>query len=806
MLEKLLRVLGVSNQFIEHLDQAVLAFQQPRVLWVGLVLLVPVSFLIYRRQDRNLAAAPRGLKVALSMTRVLILAILMVVLAGPYLKIDERVEKKPLVAVLVDDSRSMQLPAGPFESDEEIALVAQAAGYDVGPDEAVTAEVRKAVNQLSRADLVRAVLESGTENFIEPVAADYEVRYFAFSDSLVPLVTDTARPEIPELPETGAGSTRMGEVLNAVLDEVAGQAVAGIVLFSDGQHTGGLPPLEAAEAAAKAGAPIFPVAPGSSTRLQDLSIVDVFTCGLISVGDTAKVTVTLESQGLDGQSVEVQLLDGEEILDSKSLFLRGAEQQRIELSFKASQPGTLYLKVNIPPLPEESEELHANNSDMAVVRVSGKRLKVLFIDGLPRWDFRFLKNSLRRDPGLAGRKGDVPEIVLEAEARRQSAEAGPVLPGTVEGLAEYDVVIAGDASPRLLDTAFLGLLDDAVRNHGVGLIVAAGPSYMPHVYGPLLQELLPVQMHHEAAGMMAPPHKPFRLDLSPEGSMHEVMRLYEDTGRNESVWGVMPPYYWCAAADRPAPAATVLAWNPDLEVRYGRVPLIAFHFAGEGKVMFVGLDSTWHWRQNVGERFFYKFWGQAIRFVAQGEAKETDSGEGAPKRDLLEVRPVRVAPDREVTIELTAYDAVGAPRTDEPLTVDVLGPDVAEKVVLAPDGVKAGQYAGAFRPSVKGDYRLTWTPDGDDEAMAAHFQVLDAPEELRHPNINRALLQQIAAASGGEMIDLGGLAAIPDKLKGEAKLTEVHREATIWDNWLTLLVLMSIYSLDVGLRRLKGLA
>jgi hypothetical protein len=378
------------------------------------------------------------------------------------------------------------------------------------------------------------------------------------------------------------------------------------------------------------------------------------------------------------------------------------------------------------------------------------------------------------------------------------------LPGTIEELSEYEVVILGDASPRLLTEPFRELLDEAVRRHGVGLIVAAGPSYMPHAYGALIHDLLPVEMHPGAAGMLSPSQKPFRLKVSPEGTVHEVMRLYEDIARNETAWAVMPPFYWCAAAERPGPAATVLAWNPNLEVRYGQVPLIAFHFAGKGKVLFLGLDSTWHWRQNVGERFFYKFWGQAIRFVGRGEGQDNLPGQKVAYSRLV-AQPLRVEPGQPVEVILAAVDADGNPETADSVSVLVEGPESPETVVLLADPFRDGRFTGTVTAATEGPYRVSWSAKDGEDGCETQFQVVTAPEELRHPNIDRAGLHQIAATSGGEVLELGNLAAIPDKLQGETKQTRMYREATVWDNWLVLLVLILVYSLDVGLRRLKGL-
>ncbi len=293
----------------------------------------------------------------------------------------------------------------------------------------------------------------------------------------------------------------------------------------------------------------------------------------------------------------------------------------------------------MPPLAGEAAELHRNNTDVAVVRVNEERLSVLFVDGRARWDFRFLKNSLRRDEGLVGgTASSLPEIVLEAETRRRPVDAGPVLPATLEAVSGYDLVILGDASPELLDDSFLALLDEAVRKNGV------------------------------------------------------------------------------------------------------------------------------------------------------------------------EVKPARTEPGGSVQITAMVLDSEGNPLGDSALPISVQGPGGPASIALGRETAGKGNYAGSFTPEEEGHYRFVWRRAGSDETLEAAIDVLRASEERRRPNINRVLLGRIAAASGGEMLALGDLAAIPDRVKAETEVMKVHHEAAVWDNWLVLLVLILAYSLDVGLRRMKGLA
>lgn len=796
-MEAFLRSIGVTDEVLQHLDKAVLDFQRPAVLWVGLALLIPVGYLIVTRQRENLNTVPRRYQWLLSGTRISVLLILIAVLAGPYLKVDLQITKRPIVAVLLDDSQSMELPAGPFTSDEEALDVGQATGQPIVEGK-VEASAREALNRMTRETAARLSLERAEKTLLEPLREKHDVRFYRFARDITQTLLDSKEPHAADVPQPDATASHLGDAVQYVVEEAAGQQIAAIVLLSDGENTGGLSPSQAGREAATVRAPVFAVPVGSTQQVADVSIVDVYTSGQVAVGDTVAVHVTLESQGFQGQPVKVELKEGGEVLATRDAVVRDAEHTHVELTFKAEKPGPRYLTIQVPPAETEAEPLRANNIETALVRVSEEKVRVLLIDGLPRWDFRFLKNAIRRDNGLTGRIGETPDIVLETEWRRLPEEQRQAaLPQNIDEWAEYHTVVVGDVSPELLTTASCELLGSAVRERGVGLIVAAGPQAMPHRFDEDWQALLPVRLRAGAAGSEAQVYNPFHIELSPDGLVHEALRLYDDASRNQEVWNRMPPYYWCATAEQPAPAATVLAWNPQLESRFGRTPLIAHHYAGDGKVLFLGTDSTWSWRQNVGDRYFYKFWGQAIRFVAKRET--ANSG-----HNWIEVRPHRAQPGEEAQIELMAFHADGSPVKTPTREVSVLAPDARSTITLQADPAKPGRYTGRFTPTATGVHRLAYQPAGAEPAEAT-VQVLTAPAEFRHPNVNRPLLESLASATGGEVIKLSELGSIPAKLQAETELKSLHREATVWDNWLTLVLLITVYSLDVGVRRLMGL-
>jgi hypothetical protein len=260
----------------------------------------------------------------------------------------------------------------------------------------------------------------------------------------------------------------------------------------------------------------------------------------------------------------------------------------------------------------------------------------------------------------------------------------------------------------------------------------------------------------------------------------------------------MPPYYWCAATERAAAGATVLAWNPQYEGRFGKIPLIAYHYAGAGKVMFVASDSTWLWRQNVGDRYFYKFWGQSIRFVARREDQSNKSH--------LEVRPVRAQPGEQASVHLFAYRSDGEPVTAQACRATLLTPDAQQTLELVANPARPGHFVGRFAPETPGSYRIVYRADDQPQPVEASMQVLLAPAEFRHVSVNRPVLELMAHTSGGKVVELNDLGGIPHELQGEIRLERLHLEATLWDNWLVLLILVGVYVVDIGMRRFMGLS
>lgn len=791
-----LRAIGVSEGIAGRLNEASWLWARPAVFWIGLLVLVPLAWFVIRRHRANLPHIAPGMRWALSACRIAVLLVLIIVLASPQIRLSEQVTQRPVVAIVVDESASMSLPAGTF-SPEQMQRVAELTGL-VEPDAEGKLEpaVRKQISELTRRSLADALLKVQQPALSKAFGDDFEVRGYRFADDVRRY--DPASPdEIDTAEGDDAAETNLGGVLARVLEDAAGREIAGIIVLTDGRGTIGPDPLAVV---ADAGAPVFAIAAGSIDPPADVAIVDVLAPRTVTRGDDTAIIASIESHALDEPTVDVKLVDDEgRTIDSSTLKLRHGQMQQVELHFQATEPGPRMLKVVVDALP--AERITDNNTQDLLVQVGEDKLTVLYLEGSPRWDFRFLDHAFRRDHGLE------VTIVMEAALRAKGVMPADLpkragLPEDAAGFAEYDVVMLGDISPAMLPRRYQEQLLRAVEEDGMGLVVQAGTQSMSHAFHEQpLAGALPVRLATQVvdervmpmSGYDAPAFKPFTMRLASVGAAHPIFQLYDDAAQNRRVWTRMPEFYWASAVKEATPGATVLA---EMQTVDGERPLIAQHYYGRGRVTYLATDSTYRWRRNIGDHLFYRFWGQAVRHTANVNQR---TGEDS----WMDVYPSRVQPGETVTVELFAVDKAGNAIDKTNMTVQVAGDDFAERLTLE-RAQQTGHYRGTWRPSKLGGYKLSFA-DAHEKVMTSAVQVAGSDAEMRRPTIDRDLLTRLADATGGRVVEIDEFDRINEWIEGESQTVNLVHEEDLWDNWLTLLMLVSVYCVDVGVRRMSGL-
>jgi hypothetical protein len=851
----LLRAVGIGHEFTARIDSLEWRWARPDLLAAGILLLVPIGWWIIRRHRARMPWLSPRLRGWLSACRIGALAVLVFILGGPYLVLEEEQERRPAVAIVLDVSASMETPVGPL-SPGRIQAVVAAIGREP-PAAGEAAAIESAALEIApwpRSRLVAELLAAQSPTTLRQLADRFDLRRYDVAAGVrrrPDADDDRSRTadgrDASRRSATGGGQpldtfdTALGTALERAMDDASDRRLAGIVLLTDGRSTIGPEPEAVLRRAAEASAgvpraPVFTVPIGSPVPPDDLVVTDVLAPPEATLDDTITITAGVSCVGFAGRPVTVELRGPSgELLETRSITIPGGDASpdgdaavratddfrgEVSFSWKASRIGTSLLEVAV--VPEASEAVEENNTARVWVDVSDRRTKALVLDHVPRWDMRFLDHAIRRDTGF------------EPTLRITGGSDSSSLPRTAEEWAAWDLVLLGDVPADLFDSERQRGLVEAVQERGIGVVFQPGPNHLPRAYrGAALAELFPVDIDWTAgdgsAFVEAADFKPLRLSVTPRGAMHPAFALGGDGSRNRERWSEMPAFFRAAAAVAPRPAATVLA---DVEApgttadssggRDGRDPLVLVAEApsGSGRVAWIGTDETFRWRRDVGDALFWRFWGQALRSVARREDRPADAS-------WMAVSPRMVEPGSPVSVELSlvtdaaepdgqAGEAASARRRPveaafQPVTIH---PGDGIPLELKPAG-RPGLYAGSFTPDAPGRYEVRHLSGRPEGRVLAGAVVVERPRrERRIVSVDREGLRSLADLSGGDMVEIEAFSSIPYRLdeastslfSGEAGRPpgRTRLEDDVWDTWPVLLVLVGLLCADIAIRRLTG--
>ena len=245
-------------------------------------------------------------------------------------------------------------------------------------------------------------------------------------------------------------------------------------------------------------------------------------------------------------------------------------------------------------------------------------IKVLLLEGTPRWEYRHLRNRLERkaDPKLYD-----PRFVLYS-ADPGAADNDPLTLRALplkKDLYSFDVVILGDCDPKSITASGAEELSSFVIEHGGGLIVIAGQNYPPHDWHgsglATLLDLLPI-----VPGEREKPVKRttgYRPELTTAGKKHKAFA--HGSGEGEVTWENLPEMYWWSSGYTAQPKTEILAVHPTVKDADGKPhALLLTQQTGKGKCTFIGFDETWRWMKDPTQSWHTHFWREMLRSVANG--------------------------------------------------------------------------------------------------------------------------------------------------------------------------------------------
>ena len=765
--------------------------------FVGVFLL---TIFLYRRRQ----GLPMGIHLILAFTRLLALCLLVAVLFEPTATVKQTHTEKRRLPILVDVSQSMSVKDQRKRS-EDIGEAAVALGIlplTSTPEDVKSSAVsldgkqREAIASASRLDLATSLLSKSAGEMLGSLGEDLDLSYHAFGETLQQLGDGNEslaalRADSPE--------TSIGGALESLAKTERGAPLAGVVVLTDGLDTSSRRAESAVRDLGIRGVRVFTVPIGIADP-DDVSIRNVTMQDVAFTGDKVPVRIQLQSKGYEKRTADLTVsLNGRGVARQSVIFEGGLQFEEIFFNVDVAEKGAARIGVEIEAFADEATP--ANNRVDHSVRVVNEKINVLCIEGSARWEFRYLRAMLKRDPRI---NATFIATRAEPELAQNSAEYIAEFPEDREEAFAYDLVILGDVESSFFSTEAFQRLEELVRERGGSLLMLCGARFAPASYaGTPVERMLPVEFDPDAEWEDV--DESVYPVLTPEGRSSLVMTLETDQDQNDLVWSRVAPLDRIPPLLAPRPGATVLAELSDTLSRADRYPLVAWQRYGTGKCMMMASDRLWLLRFKTGDKYHWRVWSQCVQFLTLSRLM------GEHKRIRLETDRATYSVDGRVMLYAHMLDDDYEPLTQAGFEIEVSALDAdgaagdPQRVTLRPDKSNPGLYEGYFSPPREGGYRVESNPTDRPRSNSTEFRVADLRPELANTDAQIEHLRRIAELSGGESLSALELQKLPALLNRTAHTTTVRSDRPLWANSLVALILVGLLGFEWILRRIYDL-
>jgi hypothetical protein len=728
------------------------------VLWLGLALVAVALGLLVRSRA---SGSPRvaGLRpAAVWLLQTLLAAVLLLMLWHPALSIATLRPQQNIVAVVVDDSASMAIE-----------------------------DVPGAVSSSSRRAAAVRVLDSG---LISSLQQRFQVRLYRLSDHL-------ERIEKLDQLSSSAPATHIGESLKQVLADAASLPIGAVVLLSDGADNSGGVDLETISEIRRQRIPVHTIGFGREKMAHDLEISDAQVPARALPDSRLSAEVSFHQHGYAGSKAKITLKEGAKVLASRDVTLKGDGVEQTEsVLFSAGEAGVKTIETSVDLLP--GEENPRNNRITRLVNVDKRKPRILYLEGEPRWEFKFLRRAVEDDRNIdlvTILRTTQNKIYRQGIANEKELEEG--FPSKVADLFGFEGLILGSVDAAYLTPNQQELIRQFVDRRGGGLLFLGGRDSLADggYQKSLLNELLPVFLPDRKNTF-------FRVsattELTAAGRDSLITRIEEDPEKNVQRWKKLPYLMNFQDPGQPKPGATVLA--DALPSTGSRAPLLITQNFGRGRTAVFATAGSWRWQmlQPVADKSHEMFYTQLLRWlVTQTPRRVTGS---IPRQLLADETLVKLRAEVRDTTYLPASDAV--------VEAHIQGPEgIAESVEMRPEPLESGVYSAEWTAPKAGSYLVeTLAKRGTEEIGrdVLTFRREDGVAENFRAEQNRELLEKLSSETGGRYYAPADAAKLSKEISySEAGIT-VRETRDLWDMPAVFLLLLLLRSSEWLLRRKWG--
>lgn len=581
---------------------------------------------------------------------------------------------------------------------------------------------------------------------LEALQKVFEVQLYSFAQQAEPI------PALESVPPPGT-QTRIGDSLVQVLQTAGSAPLAGIVLLSDGAENGDSLSEERLTEIASYGVPVHTVGLGPETNAADLEIERVDIASAAPAGAMVAAQVGIRHDG--ASKTRLRVYDRDKLVHARELNLP-AEGTTTTVSFEvpAGEPGTHELRFALDAIEGETNVI--NNERSHVMDVAAGKRSILYVEGEPRWEYKFLRRAAEDDRAL--RLVSLVRTTPNKHFRQGVNSAMELMDGFPSSAAElfaYDAVIIGSYEATTLNQEQHRLLKEFVDTRGGSLLMLAGRKGLSAGgwYNTAIAQTLPT--HLPSRGNSLYVQRAGKAQPTSYGLEYAVTRLDVDSRRNAEAWKTLPALADYQELGRTKPGAIVLL---EAAGENSREPLLVWQRYGRGATYLLGTSSTMRWQMHLPpeDQRHEMFWRQFLHALA----------DTTPRRATLTSERTVYDDERSMKLEAEILDADFKPVSDAEVEL-LIAPerDAPFTQVMRPSGNGDGRYVASVDAPSTGLYRIDMRANRHGTPLASattHVRRTDGVVEHFATRQNRPVLERIAAMTGGRywpLDDLNGLAA-----------------------------------------------
>jgi uncharacterized membrane protein len=726
-------------------------FLTPWPLWLMAAGILVAAGMLFWHIHRNHGMLSGARPIAIWLLETAMAALLLFVLWHPALSVATLKPQQNVIAVLVDNSRTMG--------------IADSSG----------------TREAAAATVVKSLLPSLADRF--------QVRLYEFGK-------EPERIQDANQLTAAAPATRIGDTLESLLAESSSLPLGAVVLLSDGADNAGGIDLQTISAIRRQRIPVHTVGFGREHPQRDVEIADAIVPARALPQSKLTAEVTLQSYGLSGAKAKLSVRDGGKALASKEIDLKpDGVLQTESLVFDCGTAGTKTLEIGVDPIAGEENAL--NNKVTRLVNVEKAKPRILYIEGEPRWEYKFIRRALDDYPNIeiASMLRTTQNKIYRQGTTEKELEDG--FPAKAEDLFVYQGLIIGTVEASYFTATQQTLIHDFVDRRGGGVLFLGGRASLSdggYQQSPLA-DLMPVALpanngtfHRDFSGQ----------ELTAAGAQSIICRLDDDPARNLERWKKMPQLANYQDVGDPKPGATVLL--NVVPAGHRPSPLLITENFGHGRTALFATGGSWRWKMwtDHADKTQPMFWQQIFRYLVTDTPGPVTAT--TPKSVL--------ADDARVPIRVEVRDKEYKPVTNANVQARFLGPGGSTATVqLAPQPMEEGVYTAEWSAEKPGSYVAEILAGRDQEALGSDvlsFRREDGVAENFHTSQNRELLEKLSQQTGGRYYTPADASKLSKEISySEAGIT-TRETRDLWDLPVVFLLLISIRAAEWLLRRKWG--